>query len=579
MNTRFPAIAGAAFSAYLMLAEQPSGWPHLARLALALCALGPALALWLRPPQPDPHSSPGAQRADWSDRATLPAIAALLAGAFLWLLSAAPEPLDQLGLTLEETLRPARAAERQQRQSAQTANSGGNWLWDGASNRPLPHRANLVPGTRPEVFVVLRDAADSASLLRRGVYLRAFVLTHYHNAAWSPGNGENVELKADASGLIHLGPASGRSIAHEVFHAQHPARQDVFTALQGAVAAQIPTLNRVDEDLLMLPPPAGDSGYHYLAASVPLNLNDLPPGGGQRPAAVNAGLSAPPRNPELARRVEELARRVAGDGTLLERLGRIRAFLIDQHAYSLRYDNPRGLDPLENFLFDERRGHCELFATAGALMARAIGVPARVAYGWNGGTYYSDSKTFVFRAREAHAWPEVKLEGLGWAVFDTTPSGAQRNNTPALARPGEHPPGPDSAEETEEGQEDAVPPEISRAWLLLPLPPALVLLLWRHFHRRRREIKTADAGTGLPPAPNYFTAWRLAAARRGWPMPPSATLRTHLARVGDAAPFGAELLHYHYGTRYGGARRDPRTERRLHAAIRKWEAEAPTTGD
>ena len=56
-------------------------------------------------------------------------------------------------------------------------------------------------------------------------------------------------------------------------------------------------------------------------------------------------------------------------------------------------------------------------------MARAIGIPARVAVGFTAGEYDAGAKEFSVRARDAHAWPEVYLAGLGWTQFEPTPAG------------------------------------------------------------------------------------------------------------------------------------------------------------
>jgi hypothetical protein len=57
-------------------------------------------------------------------------------------------------------------------------------------------------------------------------------------------------------------------------------------------------------------------------------------------------------------------------------------------------------------------------------MARAVGLPARVAVGFTPGTYDTTQGVFEVRARDAHAWPEVWLAGLGWTQFEPTPAGA-----------------------------------------------------------------------------------------------------------------------------------------------------------
>src|SRR5207249_2988050 len=79
------------------------------------------------------------------------------------------------------------------------------------------------------------------------------------------------------------------------------------------------------------------------------------------------------------------------------------------------------VDALDDFLFGSRRGYCEQFAGAYAALARSVGLPTRVAVGFTPGTY--DEATGVWRVttREAHAWPEVYLSGVGWTAFEPTP--------------------------------------------------------------------------------------------------------------------------------------------------------------
>src|SRR3546814_13822800 len=72
-------------------------------------------------------------------------------------------------------------------------------------------------------------------------------------------------------------------------------------------------------------------------------------------------------------------------------------------------------DALEQFLFETQVGYCEQFAGAYAAMARAVGLPARVAVGFTQGERdETDPTLFHVRGEHAHAWPEVYLAGAGW---------------------------------------------------------------------------------------------------------------------------------------------------------------------
>lgn len=177
-------------------------------------------------------------------------------------------------------------------------------------------------------------------------------------------------------------------------------------------------------------------------------------------------------------------------------------------------------DHLRYFLFRSRIGYCEQFAGAFAAMARSLGLPTRVAVGFTPGTYDAALDVFHVSTKEAHAWPEVHLNGLGWVAFEPTPgrfepnptnytgtynpeSGAIRTTTTTGGA--EPAPGgssrPRSPEEADDGFE-ASDLEFGRSpWLLavIAMLPLLVLalvlppLLKRRRRARRRSAPGARA--------------------------------------------------------------------------------------
>src|SRR5690606_3365332 len=82
-------------------------------------------------------------------------------------------------------------------------------------------------------------------------------------------------------------------------------------------------------------------------------------------------------------------------------------------------------DPVVDFLFDNRRGHCEYFASAMTLMCQSLGIRARLVQGYLGGEYNEAGEFYRVRQKDAHAWVEVHLSDRGWTVFDPTPSAAR----------------------------------------------------------------------------------------------------------------------------------------------------------
>ena len=77
-------------------------------------------------------------------------------------------------------------------------------------------------------------------------------------------------------------------------------------------------------------------------------------------------------------------------------------------------------DPLEEFLFNRRRGFCEHFAAAYATLMRAAGVPARIVLGYQGGRLNWLGSHLTILQSDAHAWCEVWLPGRGWHRVDPT---------------------------------------------------------------------------------------------------------------------------------------------------------------
>jgi len=120
-------------------------------------------------------------------------------------------------------------------------------------------------------------------------------------------------------------------------------------------------------------------------------------------------------------RIAALAAEVAGDGSAEERARRIERFLINELDYSLEFSGDRGDEPLENFLFESRTGHCEYFASAMVLMLRSVGIPARLVTGFLGGEYSPLEGHYIVRQSNAHAWVEGYLPETGWTTFDPTP--------------------------------------------------------------------------------------------------------------------------------------------------------------
>jgi transglutaminase-like putative cysteine protease len=134
--------------------------------------------------------------------------------------------------------------------------------------------------------------------------------------------------------------------------------------------------------------------------------------------------------PPLPARIADLAHTWTDDLTTPAQ----KARAIEEHLRKdYRYDtnSPSGgkPQPLDHFLFESRRGHCEFFSTAMAVMLREVGVPSRNVTGFVGGTYNRFGHYYAVREGDAHSWVEAYIEEgahPSWQTFDPTPAaGAQ----------------------------------------------------------------------------------------------------------------------------------------------------------
>ena len=109
----------------------------------------------------------------------------------------------------------------------------------------------------------------------------------------------------------------------------------------------------------------------------------------------------------------------AGAATTYDAMVAMQNWFRTQFTYSLDVPQGHGNNAIEAFL-RQRIGYCEQFAGTFAAMARSIGVPARVAVGFTQGVQQADG-SFSVLGKNAHAWPEVWFDGLGWVAFEPTP--------------------------------------------------------------------------------------------------------------------------------------------------------------
>jgi transglutaminase-like putative cysteine protease len=282
---------------------------------------------------------------------------------------------------------------------------------------------------------------------RRAPYLywRGVVFDHYGRGEWTrtrsapstptwteplPGNRERRYLRLPG---ISVGSEAAMAVARA-----NAVQQDVWLEPIGAdvlFAASAPLAFEV------APPTAGgrrplekndeirlrhDGPVHYRAWSY------IEPPAAE---ALAATWSAPPGSDALGDPYRQLppeitaatrakaAEIVAGATSDYAKAVKLRDWLQTQLRYSLDLRDPGGREPIDYFLFERQAGHCEYFASAFAVMGRAVGLRTRSVNGFLGGEWNEYDGYIAVRAGDAHSWSEVYFEGQGWVTFDATPPG------------------------------------------------------------------------------------------------------------------------------------------------------------
>lgn len=231
------------------------------------------------------------------------------------------------------------------------------------------------------------------------------------------GAGDPVALEIEV-----LGSAMGVAFVPEGAQAiWNPHRVPASPASAGLPSLQL--LRDSAGDLRLAPAPGGPYGY---SVSARLSVRPEVAGRGTSyPRALTEGLL---QLPGLDPRIQALADRWTTG--LSDPYDKARA--VERELLRFRYaaELPgTAADPLADFLFERKEGHCELFSTAMTVLLRASGVPARAATGFFGGERIGPG-LYALRAGDAHAWTEVYFPGIGFVPFDATPSAGRSASPP-----------------------------------------------------------------------------------------------------------------------------------------------------
>ncbi len=453
------------------------------------------------------------------------------------------------------------------------------------------------------------------------LHLRGVSFDHYERGRWSRSRnieptpftrfisyhfvdaGPNRLTSRDAERLL-----SG-TLRTEVF--LEPIDVAVLFAPSRVVAVTLPETLLPEQGMKLVPGPGGElfvrdrkAGMHYTAYSdirspPQEDLAKAPELPKEHDADLDVYMQVPK---DLPPRVRKLAADLTQNAHSPHEKATAILRYLQGYAYTTQIQRDERYEPIEDFLFVQKRGHCEYFASAMAILLRLSGVPTRSINGYLGGSEWNDYGHYlVVRQQDTHSWVEVYLEGRGWVTYDPTPPSAlllngsmifqslrqivdnlelswfkyvieydlraqiemARNVKIFLDRDRKQKGGP--------GLRDFLAHALRRARTFMPLLLPLFLLALGYVVRRYWRMRKAD--TRVPGGRAHVLIRRALVVLkcRGYVQRPGETLQGLAARVtaaGDpTGPPFATLVERFYAVRFGGEAPDAAAFRDLLRAV------------
>jgi transglutaminase-like putative cysteine protease len=571
----------AVITGYILLRGWPEQWHPIIRIFVSASLLVIAFSFWGQCERSTSTLAKSARKPRAFDYLAISLAVLLIESFFLVFLSIVPEKSEEFAITLDDLLQSDSDYEQKKNSSeSQEKNRGSNgeneslitsnWLFSGPGRRSLNKNKKVRPSNRPEVYLFPSTTNDARTLLDRELFLRNFTLATYRKESWFPLSMIPQTLSARNEVINFEVTETEPKITYEISHQVNRGGPTLAITVPNLLSIKQPSLREISPDTFRLPPNTirGEE-YRYEVTSTPLdfdNILETIPGTLLSPEYLEL-----PSNPKLRGKIKTLAARF-GTPTR-ESLLSLRRYLHENCRYSLDPAMPAIAEPVESFLFETKTGYCTHFATATVLLARAMGFPARIAFGWSGGRYFSDPNLFVFRAREAHSWAEIYLKDRGWVIFETTPA-LREEGLPSVAPTDEISPYPTNFGDVDKKLNGTNTDPLLKVslWIGVAL---FALFIGALIIKRPSVLISGDSPVPgfLPHSPNYLSAFRSACLAHGHPMPSGCTLRTHLEKI-TAPDFTVKLLQYHYSVLYGDQPRNKMIEKKLLHQLRKWEREA-----
>jgi transglutaminase-like putative cysteine protease len=277
--------------------------------------------------------------------------------------------------------------------------------------------------------IVMRVRVEKASGEVNNLRWRGVALDHFENQTWGKSRPQYSDpfVKKERDVFQFDNAKDLNELVTQTIYLE-PIETPILFSLARPIALQgnFEVINRDVEGSLLAPRlNSGRISYKvYSDNSLPTD-SELKKDDSAYPTNFNRYLQTPKKFDE---RIGQLTKEIitkAGATNRFDQAKAVEIYLKNNFGYSLEM-KAGGNDPLADFLFNVREGHCEYFASSLALMLRSQGIATRIVNGFQSGEYNETADVYVVRQKDAHSWVEVYFpQEKVWIPFDATPSAGQ----------------------------------------------------------------------------------------------------------------------------------------------------------
>ncbi len=268
-------------------------------------------------------------------------------------------------------------------------------------------------------------------------YYRGVAFSHYTGETWRIADEKPEEASSNLPPIVLGLDFPGQKRIVQIFYIEKELPNIIYAAYQPHEIYFPSDTVYTDKNRSLVSPFSLEKGMIYSAVSIACLVDErkiASIGKGELPPFYRFRYAEYLELPQISQRLVSLTHDlVRGCTTPYEKAVKICSYLKKSYSYDLDIPPfPDGAENADYLIFESKRGYCEHFATAMAVMCRIEGIPTRLVTGFAPGIYNPITGYYEVRCDDAHAWVEVYFRHAGWLTFDPTPyfaSHPEENNS------------------------------------------------------------------------------------------------------------------------------------------------------